>query len=52
MQRSKNPWLRLSAIVIAMLVGYIVAFFLGRLNPLQSSETWIALPHKARARSG
>ena len=45
LQRSKNPWLRLSAIVIAMLIGYIVAFFLGRLNPLQSSETWIALPH-------
>ena len=45
LQRSKNPWLRLSAIVIAMLIGYIVAFFLGRLNPLQASETWIALPH-------
>ena len=45
LQRSKNPWLRLSAIVIAMLIGYIVAYFLGRLNPLQASETWIALPH-------
>lgn len=45
LQRSKNPWLRLSAIVIAMLIGYVAAYFLGRLNPLQSSETWIALPH-------
>lgn len=45
LQRSKNPWLRLSAIVIAMLIGYIAAYFLGRLNPLQSSESWIALPH-------
>ncbi len=44
LQRSKNPWLRLSAIVIAMLLGYLAAYFLGRLNPLQASETLLALP--------
>jgi xanthine permease XanP len=48
LQRSQNPWLRLSAIVIAMLVGYIAAFFLGRLNPLQGTESWIALPQPFR----
>ena len=44
LQRSKNPWLRLSAIVIAMLLGYLAAYLLGRLNPLQTSETLLALP--------
>lgn len=30
MQRSRNPWLRLSAIMIAMLAGYAVALLLGK----------------------
>ncbi len=44
LQRSKNPWLRLSAIVLAMLVGYVVAFFLGRLHAVQPAEHFFALP--------
>ncbi|WP_324005341.1 nucleobase:cation symporter-2 family protein [Aeromonas hydrophila] len=32
LQRSRNPWLRLSAIMIAMLVGYAVALLLGKVN--------------------
>ncbi|MCD8547997.1 MAG: purine permease [Aeromonadaceae bacterium] len=44
LQRSKNGWLRLSAIVLAMLVGYGVAFFMGRLNAVQPAEHFFALP--------
>ncbi len=44
LQRSRNPWLRLSAIVLAMLIGYVVAYFMGRLNPLGHSDSWITLP--------
>ncbi|WP_257981428.1 solute carrier family 23 protein, partial [Aeromonas salmonicida] len=32
LQRSRNPWLRLSAIMIAMLVGYAAALMLGKVT--------------------
>ncbi|HGO9495410.1 TPA: nucleobase:cation symporter-2 family protein [Aeromonas veronii AMC24] len=32
LQRSRNPWLRLSAIMIAMLAGYAVALLLGKVS--------------------
>ncbi|ELM3743679.1 purine permease [Aeromonas salmonicida subsp. salmonicida] len=32
LQRSRNPWLRLSAIMIAMLVGYAAALILGKVT--------------------
>ncbi|WP_275065912.1 solute carrier family 23 protein, partial [Aeromonas salmonicida] len=44
LQRSQNPWLRLSAIVIAMMLGYGVAFLLGRVTLPTLPEEWIALP--------
>ncbi|MDO2949437.1 nucleobase:cation symporter-2 family protein [Aeromonas simiae] len=44
LQRSQNPWLRLSAIVIAMVLGYAVAFLMGRVTLPTLPDEWIALP--------
>lgn len=48
LQRSRNPWLRLSAIVIAMLIGYVAALLLGHHQPLQMPTEWISFPHPFR----
>ncbi|WP_042045492.1 solute carrier family 23 protein, partial [Aeromonas simiae] len=37
-------WLRLSAIVIAMVLGYAVAFLMGRVTLPTLPDEWIALP--------
>ncbi|MCV5216168.1 xanthine permease XanP, partial [Escherichia coli] len=45
LNRSKNPYIRVASIVIAMLVGYIMAYFMGMVDTSQLSATEIvALP--------
>lgn len=44
LQRSQNPWLRLSAIVLAMGIGYLVAFLIGRVSVPTLPNEWITLP--------
>ena len=44
--KSKNQWIRLSSIVIGMIVGYIVAIFMGKVNfaSISQVETLISIP--------
>ncbi|EGQ9213050.1 uracil-xanthine permease [Vibrio alginolyticus] len=45
LNRSKNPYIRVASIVIAMLVGYIMAYFMGMVDTSQLGATEIvALP--------
>ncbi len=45
LNRSKNPYLRVASIVIAMLVGYVMAYFMGMVDTSTLGETdLIALP--------
>ncbi|MPS38905.1 uracil-xanthine permease [Vibrio sp. VGrn 2] len=45
LNRSKNPYIRVASIVIAMLVGYIMAYFMGMVDTSQLGTTEIvALP--------
>ncbi|MGL5948409.1 MAG: nucleobase:cation symporter-2 family protein [Aeromonas sp.] len=44
LQRSQNPWLRLSAIFIAMLAGYALALLLGYTSAPRISGRWLELP--------
>ncbi|HFQ5434385.1 TPA: uracil-xanthine permease family protein [Vibrio vulnificus] len=46
LNRAKNPYVRVASIVIAMLVGYVMAYFMGMVDTRQasSSSALIALP--------
>ncbi|HFQ5011285.1 TPA: uracil-xanthine permease family protein [Vibrio vulnificus] len=46
LNRAKNPYVRVASIVIAMLVGYVMAYFMGMVDARQasSSSALIALP--------
>ncbi|HFQ5141265.1 TPA: uracil-xanthine permease family protein [Vibrio vulnificus] len=46
LNRAKNPYVRVASIVIAMLVGYVMAYFMGMVDTRQasSSSVLIALP--------
>ncbi|MCA3970505.1 uracil-xanthine permease [Vibrio vulnificus] len=46
LNRTKNPYVRVASIVIAMLVGYVMAYFMGMVDTRQasSSSALIALP--------
>ncbi|MBE4586075.1 xanthine permease XanP [Vibrio navarrensis] len=45
LNRAKNPYIRVASIVIAMFVGYLMAYVMGMVNPHQQAETdLIALP--------
>ncbi|HEH9400411.1 TPA: purine permease [Aeromonas sobria] len=44
LQRSRNPWLRLSAIMIAMLTGYAVALLLGKVTPPTFDGPMVMVP--------
>lgn len=45
LNRARNPYVRIASIVIAMLVGYIMAYFMGMVNTDSLAETQlIALP--------
>ncbi|HAS6066617.1 TPA: xanthine permease XanP [Vibrio vulnificus] len=46
LNRAKNPYVRVASIVIAMLVGYVMAYFMGMVDTHQasSSSAPIALP--------
>ncbi|ELX4196530.1 uracil-xanthine permease family protein [Vibrio vulnificus] len=46
LNRSKNPYVRVASIVIAMLVGYVMAYFMGMVDTRQasSSSALVALP--------
>ncbi|HAS6020694.1 TPA: xanthine permease XanP [Vibrio vulnificus] len=46
LNRAKNPYVRVASIVIAMLVGYVMAYFMGMVDTRQasSSNALIALP--------
>ncbi|EIN9357318.1 TPA: uracil-xanthine permease [Vibrio vulnificus] len=46
LNRTKNPYARVASIVIAMLVGYVMAYFMGMVDTRQasSSSALIALP--------
>ncbi|MGO1295705.1 MAG: uracil-xanthine permease family protein [Vibrio sp.] len=45
LNRSRNPYIRVSSIVIAMLVGYVMAYMMGMVDTTaKSSSHWIALP--------
>ncbi|ELA4930611.1 uracil-xanthine permease [Vibrio vulnificus] len=46
LNRAKNPYIRVASIVIAMLVGYIMAYFMGMVDTRQasSSSALVALP--------
>ncbi|WP_341850891.1 uracil-xanthine permease family protein [Vibrio vulnificus] len=46
LNRAKNPYIRLASIVIAMLVGYVMAYFMGMVDTRQasSSSALVALP--------
>lgn len=45
LNRSRNPYIRVASIVIAMLVGYIMAYMMGMIDTSQISDTaMIALP--------
>ncbi|WPC73942.1 uracil-xanthine permease family protein [Vibrio porteresiae] len=45
LNRSRNPYIRVSSIVIAMLAGYVLAYFLGMVN-MEKPQTgsWFAMP--------
>ncbi|MDP5255240.1 MULTISPECIES: uracil-xanthine permease family protein [unclassified Vibrio] len=46
LNRSRQPYLRVASIVIAMVVGYVVAYFTGMVKPSTPNEqAWIAIPH-------
>ncbi len=46
LNRSHRPYLRVASIVIAMVVGYLVAYFAGMIKPSAPSEqALIAIPH-------
>ncbi|HDY8038503.1 TPA: uracil-xanthine permease family protein [Vibrio vulnificus] len=46
LNRAKNPYVRVASIVIAMLVGYVMAYFMGTVDTRQasSSSALVALP--------
>ncbi|EOK5755491.1 uracil-xanthine permease family protein [Vibrio vulnificus] len=46
LNRAKNPYVRVASIVIAMLVGYVMAYFMGMVDTRQasSSSALVALP--------
>ncbi|MDW3060122.1 solute carrier family 23 protein, partial [Vibrio sp. 1978] len=45
LNRSKNPYIRVASIVIAMLVGYVMAYFMGMVDTSKLGETnLVALP--------
>ncbi|ELV8678713.1 uracil-xanthine permease family protein [Vibrio vulnificus] len=46
LNRAKNPYIRVASIVIAMLVGYVMAYFMGMVDTRQasSSSALIAFP--------
>ncbi|MBE4618620.1 uracil-xanthine permease family protein [Vibrio navarrensis] len=45
LNRAKNPYIRVASIVIAMFVGYLMAYVMGMVNTHQQAETdLIALP--------
>ncbi|WP_045629284.1 uracil-xanthine permease family protein [Vibrio vulnificus] len=46
LNRSKNPYVRVASIVIAMLVGYVMAYFMGMVDTRQASSgsALVALP--------
>lgn len=45
LKRARNPYIRVSSIVIAMLVGYVMAYSMGMINhSAQASSSWIELP--------
>ncbi|MCA2016301.1 uracil-xanthine permease family protein [Vibrio tritonius] len=45
LNRSRNPYVRVSSIVIAMLAGYVLAYFLGMVSTdLPNTESWLAVP--------
>ncbi|HDY7997320.1 TPA: uracil-xanthine permease family protein [Vibrio vulnificus] len=46
LNRAKNPYVRVASIVIAMLVGYVMAYFMGMVDTRQASSSGalIALP--------
>ncbi|EOE4687490.1 uracil-xanthine permease family protein [Vibrio vulnificus] len=46
LNRAKNPYVRVASIVIAMLVGYVMAYFMGMVDSRQasSSSAQVALP--------
>ncbi|EJL6394884.1 uracil-xanthine permease [Vibrio navarrensis] len=45
LNRAKNPYIRVASIVIAMFVGYLMAYIMGMVNTHQQAETdLIALP--------
>ena len=45
LNRSRNPYVRVSSIVIAMLAGYVLAYFLGMVNTdLPKTGSWFAMP--------
>ncbi|EPP5810050.1 TPA: uracil-xanthine permease family protein [Vibrio vulnificus] len=46
LNRAKNPYVRVASIVIAMLVGYVMAYFMGMVDTRQASNSsaLIALP--------
>ncbi|ASM96179.1 uracil-xanthine permease family protein [Vibrio vulnificus] len=46
LNRAKNPYVRVASIVIAMLVGYVMAYFMGMVDTRQASRSsaLVALP--------
>ncbi|ELV8633796.1 uracil-xanthine permease [Vibrio vulnificus] len=46
LNRAKNPYVRVASIVIAMLVGYVMAYFMGMVDTRQASSSsgLVALP--------
>ncbi|NLS13948.1 uracil-xanthine permease [Vibrio sp. SM6] len=45
LNRAKNPYLRIASIVIAMIIGYGMAYAMGMVNHTPRAESaWIALP--------
>ncbi|MGL4825918.1 MAG: uracil-xanthine permease family protein [Vibrionaceae bacterium] len=45
LNRARNPYIRIASIVVAMLTGYVLAYFLGMLKTDVAAPTaWIALP--------
>ncbi|SJL84772.1 uracil-xanthine permease family protein [Vibrio palustris] len=45
LNRSRNPYIRVSSIVIAMLVGYVMAYMMGMVDTSATSNSdWVALP--------
>lgn len=45
LNRARNPYIRVASIVIAMVVGYVMAYLMGMVDTSQKPQSsWIALP--------